>query len=160
MACKKRAISPVAAESRGSRRPWAEKPEPTLYFVLLAVAIAYALLRQPTGGIRIDHFSWTARESNAAFVIRIQNRSTEERTAIVVITADRDVSGGHAELPASTVGRTNLEVTLRAHEEKWVNGSVKIWNPFRIVLSHYTRIKRPDKAGKASRTSVKPNPSS
>ncbi len=123
-----------------------------MYFVLLTVALAYALL-QPNGGIRIDHFSWSTRGMSAPFVFRIKNKSNEERTAIVVITADREVSRGHEGLAVSTVGRTNLEVTLGGHEEKWVNGSVHTWGPHGIVvLSHYTRIKQHDQAGQASRT--------
>ena len=107
---------------------------------LICACAAFASQKKPADGIQMHDFSRKVDGSTARFSFLLENRSAHPLTAVVTVSAE-NAKEGHEGTQLWPLGVTNMEVTLAAHEQKKMAGSIDFGLAGgATVLSHHLRV--------------------
>jgi len=128
-------LSPVASPLFGS-----ELRRDLLVIALVCAWAAFASQKKPADGIQMHDFSRKVDVSAARFSFLLENRSAHPVTAVVTVSAENG-RDGHEGIQLWPLGVTNMQVTLAAHEQRKMAGSIDFGSSGgTLVLFHYLRV--------------------
>lgn len=111
-----------------------------LLIILVCAGAAVAMQKKPAHGIQMRDFFRKVQGQTACFGFLLENRSEYPLTAVVTVSAE-DAKEGHEGSKLWALGVTNMQVTLAAHEQKTMAGSISFgFGAGPTVLSHYLRV--------------------